>query len=415
MTANAKTRAGSRPKALVLTQFYAPEPCAAANRVAALAKALDEAEFDVEIVTGIANFPSGNVQRGDRVLWPKTTYSGSGRIALTRVWTYTSTKLSASTRTLNWLSVALFSSLYVLRPRCHYDIVIATMPPIPLALPAFCALIRHRAKLVVDVRDVFPDVAIKMGYWREGSPVARIVGLVSGTLYRAACVTIAVTDSAREELLARGSGSAKTVVAPNGFDPLVLAKASPYPRCSDEFVAAFVGNMGLATGLDVIIDAAIALREQSNLSFVLAGGGADYERLAKRILVEKLKNVFMLGVVTREEANKLISEADVSLVPLHRSIVDSLPTKLFDALALGCPVICCANGEARTFVERSGGGIVVTPQDGLALANALSFLASTPERGNDLASQGQAYVFEKFDRAKTMRSLANSLMKILED
>ena len=396
---------------LVLTHFHWPEPCAAANRVGALTRVLDESGFDVHVVTGAPSFPSGKIAREDRAVFPKT--SCHGPIRLTRVWTYASTTLTGRSRILNWLSVASSMTAYCLMVPRKYDIVIVTIPPITLALPAFVAAIRHRARLVVDVRDVFPDVAIKMGYWHEGGLPARIVGAIVTKLYRKASLVLCVTTSARAEILARGSEPAKTYVASNGFDPMALAATSPYTRRTDEFVAAFVGNMGLATGLDVIVDAAVALREEKRIRFVLAGGGADQERIAARIADERLENIVMLGVVSREVANALIADADVAVIPLRGSIVDSLPTKIFDALMLECPVICCASGEAREFIERSNGGVAVQPDDGRALAEALRVLLRDEPQRKMYAARGRAYVQEHFDRTKIMRSVASRVYEIV--
>ncbi len=313
---------------------------------------------------------------------------------------------------LNWLSVALSMSLYVLTLRCRYDFVVATMPPITLALPAYCAKLRHRARLIADVRDVYPDVAIAMGYWAKNSLTSRIVALISSSTYRAAHLVLCVTESARREIVARGSDPAKTVVAVNGFDSVSSAPESPYQRLTGEFIAAFIGNMGLATGLDVIIDAATHLRDESRIRFVLAGGGADKDRLVARIVAEHLDNVTMLGVVPRDQANALIADADVSVVPLHRSIVDSLPTKIFDAFAFKRAVICCADGEARALMERSGGGIALPPEDGAALANALRKLSKEPALLAACAARGHAYVLEHYDRSQVMRAVAARLATI---
>ena len=399
-----------RPRVLVITHFFPPEPCAAANRVAALTRGLDESGFDVHVVAAVASFPTGVIRHGDAVILPRTIVLD--RVTLTRVWTFASQKLSGRARVLNWLSVALSATAFVLSTGRRFDIVIVSLPPISLALPALIASVRYRAKLVVDVRDVFPDVAVKMGYWRRDAPIARFVGAVSATLYRAARLVIAVTKTSREEIVARGSDDGKTIVASNGFDPIVLAKSSPYKRIENEFVAVFVGNMGLATGLEVIIDAAALLRDEPRMRFVMAGGGADHDRLATRIRAENLQNITMLGVISRAEANALIAAADVSIVPLHRSIVDSLPTKLFDALVLGCPIICCAEGEARAFVENSGGGLAVAPEDGVALASALRACAKNPGMRETFASRGRAYVIEHYDRKKIMRSVANTLLAL---
>ena len=221
-----------------------------------------------------------------------------------------------------------------------------------------------------------------------------------------------MTETAHQEIIERGSSAAKTLLAANGFDPIEIASASPYTRTSADFVAAFVGNMGLATGLDVVIDAALVLRNEKRLKFVLAGGGADRDRLAARIADEGLESVTMLGVVSRPAANALVADADVAIVSLHAQILDSLPTKIFDALVLGCPVICCANGEARVLIERSRGGMVVEPGNGRKLAAAIAELMRNPERRISYATEGKRYVREHFDRAKIMHNVAALLRQM---
>jgi glycosyltransferase involved in cell wall biosynthesis len=400
------SKPGTRSQAravLVLTQFHAPEPCAAANRVGALTAALEEAGYDVDVVTGFANFPDGVLAPSDRIL--VRTEQLSARVRLSRVFTYASARISGRSRILNWLSVACAMTFFTLFTRRRFAIIIVTMPPISLAIPAFAALLRHRARLIVDVRDVFPDVAVKMGYWREGSPIVRIVGSIAGALYRRSKLILCVTDAARAEIIARGIAPSKVVIAANGFDPIQVAPESPYARSAGDFVVVFVGNMGLATGLDTIIDAADLLRDEPRIRFVLAGGGADKDRLSLRVAELRLDNVVMLGVVTRPAANALVAAADVSVVPLHAGIVDSLPTKMFDALVLGCPVVCCANGEARAFIESSGGGIAVAPNDGAALARALRELLANPGRRGAYAVAGREFVLNYYDRAKIMREM----------
>jgi len=405
-----RKRDDRRRSVLVITQFHTPEPCAAANRVGALTKALDEAGFEVDVLTGFASFPDGVLAASDRILI-RTEQLGD-RIRLTRVVTYASAQISGRSRILNWLSVASSMTLFVLFNRRHFDFVIVSVPPITLTLPALAAMLRHRSKLIVDVRDVFPDVAVKMGYWTEGSPIVTLVGSVASTLYRLSSIVLCVTEAARLEVINRGASAEKVKLAANGFDPLEVAAKSPYERRAQEFVAVFVGNMGLATGLDSVVEAAEYLKDETRIRFVLAGGGVDKERLSQRIAAHQLDNVTMLGVVSRTSANALIADADISIVPLHPGIVDSLPTKIFDALALGCPIVCCANGEARAFIELSGGGVAVPPGDGVALAAALREMFADPARRAACAEAGRKFVLAHYDRAKIMRETAARLRQL---
>ena len=155
----------------LISQFYAPEPCAAANRVGAMARALCDAGHSVRVYTGMPSFPEGVVAaeyRGrDHVV------EADGPVTVERVATYAAGASAPGNRILNWLSVAAGIAVRIATVRDRYDLVIVSSPPITLALPALVAAFAHVAPLVVDVRDVFPDVAVKMGAWKADSALVR--------------------------------------------------------------------------------------------------------------------------------------------------------------------------------------------------------------------------------------------------
>jgi glycosyltransferase involved in cell wall biosynthesis len=322
------------------------------------------------------------------------------------VWTYASPRLRTIDRLLNWLSVALGASLYMLARREPIDVAFVSSPPISLALPALTGCILRRARLVVDIRDVYPDVAIKLGVWKRGGAIARVVGAVADALYRRADLILTVTDTCRREILNRGVPPEKVITAPNGFDRIDIAAAIPVERGAGDFIVAYTGNMGVATGMDVVLDAAALLRDQKQFRFVLVGGGADGDGVARRVMDDGLDNVRLLGPQPRAVAAAVMRGADVCVVPLRRGLVDSIPTKLMDSLSVGTPVIVCADGEARTFIERSGGGVAVDPEDGAALADAISSLARDSSRRANLARSGLAFVTRHYDRATVVADIS---------
>jgi glycosyltransferase involved in cell wall biosynthesis len=400
----------SVPSIALISQFYPPEPCAAANRVAAMAQALAGAGFAVHVYTAMPSFPEGTIAPAYR--GKRHAIETDGAIVVERVATYAAGASSPGNRVLNWLSVAAGITARVTMVRERFDAVIVSSPPISLAAPALAAAFAHVAPLIVDVRDVFPDVAIKMGAWKSDSPIARSVGRAADALYARAALVTPVTETGRTEILARGVDPAKVVVTPNGFDALEPAATPPYPALPGVRDIVYVGNMGLATGLDVVLDAARALHGDPAIRFVMIGGGVDCERLRARVRDEALDNVTFTGTLARADALRALTDAALTVVPLVATIVDSLPTKLFDAMLVGTPIVLSAAGEAQRLVERSGAGLTVAPGDGAALAAGIRRVLDDAVLAAGYRANGPAFVRANYDRGAVMAGLAERLRAI---
>jgi glycosyltransferase involved in cell wall biosynthesis len=312
----------------------------------------------------------------------------------------------AGNRLANWLSVSLGVALRLIASRTRFDAVVVSSPPITLALPAVLGAFAHRAPLVVDVRDVWPEIAVTMGSWRATSWLARFVGRIADALYARAALVTCVTETAREQIVARGADPAKVLLVPNGFDPVVPAAQAPVAPLPGVRDVVYVGNMGLATGLEVVIDAAALLRADATIRFVLIGGGADAARLRARVRCAGLHNVVFTGPLPRAEALRALADAAATVVPLVATIADSLPTKLFDAMLVGTPVVLSAAGEARRLVERSGAGLAVTPGDPAALADGVRRVLDDAELRARYRANGPPFVRANYDRAAVMSRLA---------
>ena len=387
----------------IVSHFYPPEPCAAANRVAAMARAFADAGNDVHVYTGMPSFPDGVIAypyRGKR-----HAVERDGAVTVERTWTYAGGTGMPGNRILNWLSVAAGVAVRIAAVRERYDLVVVSSPPIVLALPGFVASFAHRAPLVLDVRDVWPEIAIKMGAWKADSRIARAVGAVADALYRRAVLVTCTTERQREEILARGVPPTNVVLAPNGFDPVEPSAEAAAPAQPGVRDVVYVGNMGLATGLDVVVDAAARMRGEP-VRFVMIGGGADAARLRARVADERIDNVVFTGPLPRERALRGLADATLTVVPLVATIADSLPTKLFDAMVVGTPIVLSAGGEAQRLVERSQTGLAATPGDADALVTAIRTLLDDEPLRRRLGANGPAFVRANYDRAAVMAGLA---------
>ena len=394
----------------LISQFYPPEPLAAANRLSAMARAFAAGGDDVHVFTAMPSFPDGVIAeayRGRNHLVERT----DDGVTVERVWTYASAATPGS-RILNWLSVSAGIARRIVAVRERFDVVIVSSPPITLAAAAFAAVAAHRAPLVVDIRDVWPEIALKIGEWRPGSPPARAVGAAADALYARAALVTSVTQPQCDEIVARGADPAKVVLASNGFDPVEPAADPPLPALPGVRDVVYVGNMGRSMGLEIVLDAAAALRADPTIRFVMIGGGTAAAGLRARAAAEGLANVVFTGPLPRPEAQRALEDAAATVVPLLASITDTLPTKLFDAMVAGTPIVLSAGGEARRVVERGDVGLVVPPEDAAALADGIRRVLADDALRARFRANGPPFVRANYDRAAVMTRFAERVRAI---
>jgi colanic acid biosynthesis glycosyl transferase WcaI len=390
-------------RAAIVSLFYPPEPAAGANRVAAMARAFADAGHAVKVYTGMPSFPDGVVQ---------PAYSGKrhaierdGAIDVERVWTFASSPSFPANRLLNWSSVSLGIATRIVAVRERYDVIVVSSPPITLAFPALLGAFAHVAPLVVDIRDVWPEMAIKVGSWNPDSPVVKIIGGIADALYARAAMIVCVTESARAEIIARRVDPAKLFLAPNGFDPFEPASSSPLATPPGVRDVVYAGNMGLAYGLGVVLDAAELLRDDATIRFVLIGGGADAVKLRARVANHGLTNVVFTGPLPRAQALRAVADAAATVISLLPALVDSVPAKMFDAMGVGSPTVLSAGGEAQRLIERADAGIAVPPGDPHALAAGIRRILSDEALRARIRANGPSFVRANYDRAAIMRGL----------
>ncbi|MBV9055379.1 MAG: glycosyltransferase family 4 protein [Candidatus Eremiobacteraeota bacterium] len=385
-------------KALFVSHFYPPEPGAASARIASFVDALTRAGHDVTVLTNFPSFPRGRFFEVGR---PPVRVERSGTTRIVRVFSLLLPGMRGE-RLIHWASAALSASLYALLARARYDLVIVSSPPLTTAIPALVAAWRHGARLIVDVRDVFPDIAIAMGAWRRESLLARAVESFVCALYRRADLVVAVTPTAIEQIGRRGVARSRLFLARNAAAPTSVARSAngrPKP-----FTAIYAGNLGVATDVDLLADAAARVAGD-NITIEIVGDGAQRPHLEGRVRKEKVHNLALQGSMPRDEALERIANADVSIIPLRKGIQESVPTKLYDSFSVGCPVIVAAEGEA----QREGatlGAVCTAPADADALARALRQLAQLDRVAlRAIGEAGKAKLAERADRAGVMDEL----------
>lgn len=401
---------------LFLTDNFPPEVNAPASRTFEHCREWVRAGHRVTVITGFPNFPQGRVYPGYRnQLWQREQMEG---ISVIRVWTYITANEGILKRTLDYLSY-MFSSIIVspLAGRC--DVVVGTSPQFFTACAAYAVSGVKRAPFVFELRDLWPESIKAVGAMKDGLAL-RLFERLELFLYHQAAAIVSVTHSFKETLLERGVEGGKISVVTSGVD---LSRFGPAPKNRElvarfglegKFVAGYIGTHGMAHALETILEAAELIRRRPNgdrFRFLMVGDGARKEALKAQALAHGLDSVVFLDSVAKDEVVAYWSLLDVCLVhlrktPLFKTVI---PSKIFESMAMGVPVLMGVEGESREIVLREKVGEAFEPENAAALVALIEKLASDSARYRELKAQC-AYAAAKFDR----KNLAADMLGVLQ-
>jgi glycosyltransferase involved in cell wall biosynthesis len=392
---------------LFFSHYYPPEVNAPASRTAEHCRAWAAAGHDVTVVTCAPNHPSGKVYPGYRNrLWQIEMIDG---VRVIRVWTFLAANQGFLLRTLNYLSY-LISVTLGMAWLPSGEVAVSTSPQFFCGLAGLAARRLKKVPWVLEIRDLWPESIVTVGAMRKGLAV-RLLERLEALAYRRADRIVSVTDSFVPHIVERGGDRAKIVVIKNGVDfelftrRAAIADIKPQLGLEGRFVAAYVGTHGMAHGLGVILEAAERLRHDPRIAFLLVGDGAERAGLEQLRKERRLDNVIILGQRPKNEMPNIWAATDASLILLRRSDLFKkvIPSKMFEAMAMQCPIILGVEGEARALLDEAGAGIAITPESGEELAAAVARLAGDPVLAARFGSEGRAHVREHYDRARLGR------------
>ncbi len=397
-------------KILVLTHYYPPEVNAPASRLSEHARVWAQAGHDVTVVTCVPNHPTGRAYPGYRnKLWQEEERDG---VRVIRLWTWLAANEGFLPRISNYVSYLLSVFLWMWRmPKA--DVVLSTSPQFFCGLAGWL-LKRKRRPWVLEIRDLWPESIVTVGAMKRGAAI-KLLEAIERFAYRQADLVVSVTDGFVPHIRER-RGDGPIAVIKNGVDlttfttPDAAAEAEfrAAHGLTGKFVAAYVGTHGMAHRLDTVLEAAELLRDRSDIAFLLVGDGAERERLVAEVAARGLSNVVMLGQQPKSAMPGIWAASDAALVLLRR--VDTfktvIPSKMFEAMAMACPMILGVEGEAKALMEAGGGGIAITPESAAELAAAVTRLADDPAFAAQLGESGRSFVAREFDR----RVLAERLL-----
>lgn len=391
---------------LFLTDNYPPEVNAPASRTHEHCREWVKRGHDVTVITCHPNFPHGKIYKGykNRV-WHSEVVDG---IRVVRVWTYITSNEGFFKRTIDYLSymfAAIFAAVFIRR----VDLVVGTSPQFFTVCAAYIVAFLKRVPWVFELRDIWPESIRVVGAMKD-SWVLDALQRLEMFLYRKADGIVTVTHSFKKELMKRGVDGEKINVVTNGVD---LSRFSAVDKdvnilnrheLANKFVVGYIGTHGMAHELDTVLDTARLISEVDELSsivFIFVGGGADKKRLVERQRQEKIDNVVFVDSVAKDEIVSYWSCLDCCVVHLKASILFEtvIPSKIFEAMAMGVPILHGVLGESAKIVTDEEVGVTFKPEDPEDLAEKIVSLVADPSTRNTLSING-AQAGKKYDRSR---------------
>ncbi len=387
---------------LIYSYNYHPEPIGIAPLMTELAEGLVKRGHQVRVITGMPNYPQRQIYDGYRgKLYVNEQKNG---VTIQRSYLRIKSKPNLVDRLLLELSF-VFTSLPQALNGKRPDVILLTVPPLLVCLPATLIGWLYNCPVVLNVQDILPEAGVRVGLIKNKLMIQALEALEKFA-YRTAHTISVIADGFVDNLKNKGVPANKIACIPNWVNlnfirPLPQEKNSwrATHQLDGKFVVLYSGNIALTQGLETVIEAAANLRHLKEIVFVVAGESQALERLQKHCLAFGADNVLLLPLQAREKLPQMLAAADVGLIVQKRNVISfNMPSKIPLLLASGRPIVGSvpATGTAAKAIGESGGGIVVEPESADALAAAVLDLYNQPELAAKLGRKGRKFAVENY-------------------
>jgi colanic acid biosynthesis glycosyl transferase WcaI len=404
---------------LVVTGSYAPDSTGIAPLNTELCEYLVDRGHKVTVATGLPHYPEWRVPESYRGRFAFSE-NRSG-VAVRRHWIWVPARRTPMRRIVFDTSVGLAAGLSGMAVD-RIDIVLCVSPPLQAGFAAWAIAKSRGVPFILQIKDLVPDLAVSLGMMRNRAAIG-LARWLERFLYRRADRVLLICDGFREHILRAGVSAERVTVVPDWVNTRFIhpgAQGTKFRRAfglDRDFLVLHIGNMGAKQKLDVALEAAAHLREARDTTICLAGDGADRPRLESLARRRHLPNVRFLPLASRADLPGMLAAADLLLLNQSSAVRDSvIPSKLLTYLAAGKPIVAAAHrhSQAARTIERSGGGVLVPPEDAESLAEAILRLREDSGERARLARRGRAFAEEHFAGERVLARLEHFLAASVE-
>jgi glycosyltransferase involved in cell wall biosynthesis len=379
-----------------------------------MARFLQTQGIDTSVITGMPNYPTNAIYSGYQRRLSMTEIIDGVRVH--RVWLFVSQSRNFASRLLNYFSfvaTSFFRLLFLSRP----DVLVCESPPLFLGMTAVVICKLKRSKLVFNVSDLWPESAERLGLVRNRW-LLRLSYRLECWIYRNSALVSGQTQGIVHNI--SGRVAVRTHWLPNGFDfsegiePTVVENVQSVSVPEGYFLVLYAGIIGHAQALDLVLRAAALLTARPVL-FILAGDGPERNALQVQAQQSGLKNIRFIGHLPKAMVFAWIKACHAYLVPLRRLELfkGAIPSKIFEPMACGKPVLLGVDGEAKKlFVDEAQAALFFEPENETDLVKQINMLLAQPELARQLGERAKELVQRQFDRHKIHSAFLSALQSI---
>lgn len=408
---------------LMLTLVYGPDTVSTANMMTDIAHGLSDNGHNVTVLTSVPHYnPSKEVLDNPsmRSSWRKPfTESIEHGVRVLRVF-MPPKRHKIWARAFDYIIFQALTTILALFRVSRPDVVFVTSPPITLGVSGILIAWMKGGRFVYDVRELWPDVPVRMGLFRNPLLI-NFVYWLEDFVYKKSVAISTIARSFQNTLVDRGVPRKKLYFTPNFVDIGFITPSDSKNEFSsangldDMFVVLYAGNVGLTQGLEILLEVASEFTINKIIQFVVVGDGAARSSLEDALTQSNLTNIRMLPFQPTRLVNSMYATADVCIVPLLRGFsYDTVPSKIYTAMAAGRPVLASAETDSETalLLNESSAGVCVEPESPEALIEAITSLYENPTHVSDMGNNGRKWIVNYYARSVVIDAYDNMVREV---
>lgn len=396
-------------RVLIVSFYYEPEIGAAPSRITNLAKGLKEQGVDVDILTCLPNYPQGKIFDGYRGHF--SMHENIDGINIFRYWTYATVSKNPVKRVLAMFAFAMTMWAFAFkRSRIkQYDRVIVQSPPIVVSASAMLLFRKiYKRNVVLNVSDLWPSSAVELNFMKEGSLSYKYTAMLERFIYKNATSIMGQSQEILDHIK-KFVPQTKSFLYRNLSNNLSVKSEEAVVHKRAPFKIVYAGLLGVAQDIFTLI---------KNVDFKSLGvemhlyGAGNQVNDIKQYIDSEAENIYYHGTLSRQEMDKALLQYDASIVALVTHIYGAVPSKIFDLLPAGVPILFCGDGEGADIVSSNGFGLVCSNSNYKGLEDNIRAMKNMSEQDyGQLSSNCKSASLGKFSFKRQMQDFIAFLLE----